>query len=364
MIELVVREQDVLRLHVTVNDPFVFHEFQALANLLGNYLQLLWVESLLGSLVHFLILVKIKAETVEDDDHMLPESEVVNHVHQALVAFVVIIVRRHQLLQQADLHIGIVHVKLFVLADLRSNYSLIWILVINTFDNLAKGTLIYGPDHLIPVTYLLSLFYKVLALLIGNRILVLPPDLPDGVNALKHAHLDLLELRQIILEEVERVLRAVAHLLALLPAVQLRVEGRHSHRIGGAVRAGRVRVLPGGVARVLRRRARVQLLLLAKAALFVEGVAELAVGLGGQGAEGGVLLLLLEHTTCDFGVIVVLGLVLYHWSTVLLTVLACSELSREPVLLLVVHLVFVAWVLHVWRLLHHIAREYVLYLIS
>ena len=159
LVELFVGEQDILRLHVAVDYPFVFHEFQALANLLGYDLELLGVEGLFGTLVHLLVFVEVETEAVEDNDDVLPEPEVVDHVHKAVVPFVVAFVRLHQFLKEPDLDIRIINVKLFVLADLRSNYTLVRVLVINTFDDLTEGAFIDGSYHFVAVADLFSLLY-------------------------------------------------------------------------------------------------------------------------------------------------------------------------------------------------------------
>lgn len=125
---------------------------------------------------------------------MLPEPEVINHVDQAFVALVIVRVLLHQLFQKADLHICIVHVELFIFANFSSNYSLVWVFVINTLDDLPKCAFINGSNDLVSVADLLAWFYQVLTLLISNAILILSPDLSDGVNPLEHAHLNLFEL--------------------------------------------------------------------------------------------------------------------------------------------------------------------------
>ena len=115
LVELVVGEEYVLRLHIAVDNPFVLHVFQALAYLFRYHLQLLRIECLLASFVHLLIFVQIEAQTIKHNDDVLPEPEMVYHVHQAIEAFVVALEWRRQLFQEMDLHVRIVHVKLFVL---------------------------------------------------------------------------------------------------------------------------------------------------------------------------------------------------------------------------------------------------------
>lgn len=51
LIILIIREQNILRLHITVNNSFIPHKFETLADLLRYYLQLLRIESLLTPLI-------------------------------------------------------------------------------------------------------------------------------------------------------------------------------------------------------------------------------------------------------------------------------------------------------------------------
>lgn len=150
---------------------------------------------------------------------MLPEPEMINHMHQAIIPLIILLERLHQLLQQPYFHIGVVDVEFFVLANLGGHHSLVGVLIIYALDDLAKGALVNGSHHLVAVADLLALFYEVLPILIGDGILVLAAHLPDCVDALVHADLNLLELGQLILEYLQGVLGAVAHLLAVLPKI-------------------------------------------------------------------------------------------------------------------------------------------------
>lgn len=248
---------------------------------------MLWVESLLCSFVHFLVLIKVEAKTVKDNDDVLAETEVINHMNKAFVTLVIFLVRLHQLLKKPDFHIRVVHIEFFVFAYLCCDYALGRIFVIDTLDNLSKSALVYGSNDFVSIANLFALFYQVLTLLICNRILVLPAHLANSVYALKHAHLDLLELRQLILKQVQCVLRAVAHLLTLLPK-ELRIERRHACH--GTVRGGSVRKVarggagvrvPGGWRLTLAPGQLVSGVQLVRSEL----VAKLTVGLGHKGAE-------------------------------------------------------------------------------
>ena len=114
---------------------------------------------MLRSLVELLEFVQIYAQAVEYDYNMLSESKVVNHVYQAIVSFVVVFERLHQFLKQPDLDVGIINVKLFVFAYLGGHYALVWIFVINTFDDLAESAFVYRSNDLVSVADLLALFY-------------------------------------------------------------------------------------------------------------------------------------------------------------------------------------------------------------
>ena len=90
---------------------------------------------------------------------MLPESKMIDHMHEAFMAFVIILERLHQLLEKPDLDVGIVHIKLFVFAYFGGDHALVWIFVVNTFYDLSEGALVNWPDDLVSVANLLTLFY-------------------------------------------------------------------------------------------------------------------------------------------------------------------------------------------------------------
>lgn len=128
-------------------------------------------------------------------------------------------------MEQPDFHVGIVDIKLLVFTYLCRDYALVRIFVINTFDNLPESTLINRSDNFVSVPYLFTLLYQILALLVSDGVLVLPPDVTNSIDSFKHAHFDLFKLRQLICEDIQGVLRAVSHLLVLLPE-ELRIERR------------------------------------------------------------------------------------------------------------------------------------------
>ena len=90
---------------------------------------------------------------------MLPESKMIDHVNEAFVSFVIILERLHKLLEKSDLDVGVIHVKLFVFAYFGGDRALVWIFVVNTFDDLSKCSLVNWPDDLVSVANLLTLFY-------------------------------------------------------------------------------------------------------------------------------------------------------------------------------------------------------------
>ena len=193
-----------------------------------------------------------------------------------------------------------------------------------------------------------------MAILISNGILILPPHLSYRVNALKHAHLDLFKLRQLVRENIEGVLRAVAHLLILLPE-ELRIKRRQPRR--GAVRAGSVGELAGGVSRVLSAWR-----LLSHGGSLI-WIAKLAVGLAHHGHEAVHVSLSVVVPKC-YRLLHILG----HYGPVRLARLPCAELSRKPILVL--HMLLVMAVraasvrVVVLRRRHRVTREYVLDLVA
>lgn len=159
---------------------------------------------------------------------MLPEAEAVNHVDEAVVAFIVFLEWCPQLLQKSDLDICIINIKLFVFRYFGCYYFLIMIFEVNTFDHRAEGTFVDGPYYFIPVANLFTLFYQILPLLISYRILILSPYLANCVNAFKHAHFYLFKLCQFLRKQLKGLLGAVSWLLVLL-AHELGVEWWQTH---------------------------------------------------------------------------------------------------------------------------------------
>ena len=168
LVVFVIGEQNVLGLHIAMDYTFVSHELQALAYLLCDYFELMRIKGLLAPLVEFLIFVQIHAKAIEKNDHVLPEAEVVNHVDEAIVAFVVLLVRLRQLLKQPDLDIRIIDIKFLAFAYFSGDYTLIRIFIIYTFNYLPKCTLIDRSYDLVSIPYLLPLLYQILAFLISN----------------------------------------------------------------------------------------------------------------------------------------------------------------------------------------------------
>lgn len=91
LIILIIREQNIFWLHITVNYAFVLHEFETLAHLFRYDLKLLRIKSLLCSFIQLLVFVQIDTQAIEDNYYMLPEAEMVDHVHQAVMPFIVVI---------------------------------------------------------------------------------------------------------------------------------------------------------------------------------------------------------------------------------------------------------------------------------
>jgi hypothetical protein len=155
---------------------------------------------------------------------VLSESEVVEHLDQAVMPLIVLLIWLHQLFQKPYLNIGIINIELFVLADLGCDHFLIRVLVVDALNNLTKGTFIDKTNYLVAIAYLLSWLKQVLSFWISYRVLVLSSYLADRVDALKHADLYLFKFSQFVGKNLQRILWAVAHLLILLPE-ELGVEG-------------------------------------------------------------------------------------------------------------------------------------------
>lgn len=82
-------EQDIFWLHVAMNYLLVLHVFQSLTDLSRDEAQLLRLENWVITFVYFLILVKVEAKALKDDDHVLSELEAINVLHEAVLPLIV-----------------------------------------------------------------------------------------------------------------------------------------------------------------------------------------------------------------------------------------------------------------------------------
>ena len=156
------------------------------------------------------ILVKIHVQVLENYNHVLAEIEAVFELHDAIVALVVctlILVQFFQLGQELDLNIGIVHIKLLVLANLRGHDSFIRISAVGALYHLAKGAFVDDLFDQVPVAEVLAHPRIIEAILVCYRILIFPSHVTDRVHPRVVADLDLLELGQLMAEHFKCFLR-------------------------------------------------------------------------------------------------------------------------------------------------------------
>ena len=59
-----------------------------------------------------------------------------------------------------------------------------WVFQVDTFDDLAKGSLINNSDDLVAVSKMLPWYNQVLSILISNRILIMSAYLANSVDSL------------------------------------------------------------------------------------------------------------------------------------------------------------------------------------
>lgn len=181
-----VSEQDVLRLYIAMNDAFVAHELEAGAHLPRDTLELSLTESALVELVHLLVRVKVGAEALKHNDHVLAEQEVVDHVYEASAALVIVVVWLAQLLQDVDLDVRIVHVELLVLAQLEGHQCTLCFRAVHALNDLTEGSLVNELHDLVAIADLLAYLELVLAVLVADRILIESAHATQRVNTLVH----------------------------------------------------------------------------------------------------------------------------------------------------------------------------------
>jgi hypothetical protein len=120
---------------------------------------------------------------------MLTESETINHLDKAVKTLIInIILIILKLIQYFYFNIRIVDIKFFIFTYFSSNYSLIRVLIINTFYNLSKSSFINQFNNLITITNMLSYSYKILSIFISYLVLVLPSYFTYCVYSFIHSH--------------------------------------------------------------------------------------------------------------------------------------------------------------------------------
>lgn len=132
------------------------------------------------------VFVEVHVQVLKDDHHVLAEVEAVFELHNAVMPFDVralVLIHVIKLREELYLNISVINIELFVFANFGSHNALIWISVVNARNDLAKGAFVNDfPDH-VPVAQLLAHLRLVESVLVGYRVLILPPHLSNGVNA-------------------------------------------------------------------------------------------------------------------------------------------------------------------------------------
>ena len=193
-----------------MNDLFVLHVLQSLHYLVADPLQQRLIKDWLPLFVYADILVKIHVQVLENYNHVLAEIEAVFELHDAIVALVVrtvIFVQFLELGEELYLNVGIIHIKLLILANLRGHDSFIRISAVGALDHLAKGAFINDLFDQVSVAEVLAHLRVIEAILVGDRILIFPSHVTDRVNSRVVADLDLLELGELMAEHFKCFLR-------------------------------------------------------------------------------------------------------------------------------------------------------------
>lgn len=114
---------------------------------------------------------------------MLSEFEAVYELHKLIFTLIIISVPLLEFFYYFNFHICIIYVEFLVFADLGRYYSLVWVLFIYAFDDLAEGSIINNSYNLIPIGQLLSLNCHILPILISNLKLVVSSDFADCIDS-------------------------------------------------------------------------------------------------------------------------------------------------------------------------------------
>lgn len=184
-----------------MDDDVLLHVVQALHSLVKNGHQLFLREHLRRKLAGLHELVEVEAQLLEDDDHVLPELEVVEDLNDSVFAFFE--GGTLYLAEQLDFDVRVVYVELFILADLGSDDLLLGVLVIDALHYLAKCSLVDDAHHLVAVPQLFPNLSQVVSLLICQRVLTVPPDIANSVDLVEDADFNLFQLSQLACEDLE-----------------------------------------------------------------------------------------------------------------------------------------------------------------
>lgn len=113
------------------------------------------------------MLVQVVAKTFKYYDDVLSKSEAINEFYDLAAPFIVISVPFLDPLQHSNLDVGVVYIKLLVLADLNGNLATVLVFHVATANDCAEGTSIDGIEHFISVAKLLTFDNFVVTIFVG-----------------------------------------------------------------------------------------------------------------------------------------------------------------------------------------------------
>lgn len=156
------------------------------------------------------MLVQVVAQALKHDDHMLSESEAVNQFDDLVASFVVCCVSFLDSLQHSDLYVCVVHVEFLVFADLDGHLATVLVFHVATTDHGSEGTSVDCIENFVPVAQLLTFDDFIVAVFVGQLVLVFSSYLANCVNSFKlpEVYLDSLELCKLFVKSADGFLRA------------------------------------------------------------------------------------------------------------------------------------------------------------
>ena len=164
-------------------------------------------EYLLQILIAFHVPIQIIMQMLKNNHHMLPKFKAVQEFNNPLSALALAL---HQFFKKSNLNICIIYVELFIFADFCCHNLFLGVCMINAFYDLAKSSLVNNSDYLISVAQLFANLCFVVAFLVSNLVLILPPNFSNSVDFFENSQFNFFKFGQFWPEKFECFLGPIA----------------------------------------------------------------------------------------------------------------------------------------------------------